>query len=59
MTAKRFLDEFQGRAKQLGEHVQLAAQIACLVGHVDDVLADEPLRGIGEGKNELVGEMIA
>ena len=57
--AKRLLDQLDRRAQPLGDVRQIAAQVAGLVGHVDEMLADQPPRRIGEGEHQLLGEMIA
>ena len=41
---ERRLDELDRRAEKLGQRLELALQIARLVGHIDEMLADQPLR---------------
>ena len=38
--------------------VEIALEVAGLVGHVDEMMADQPHRRVGEGERELLGEMI-
>ena len=52
------LDKLERRAEQLGKRGKIAAEVAALVGHVDEMLADQPPRRIGEGERELVGQMV-
>ena len=56
---ERLLDELERRAEQLGKAAEIAAQIAGLVGHVDEMVADQAARRIGEGEDQLLGEVIA
>ena len=48
-----------GAPRSSASAVEIAAQIAGLVGHVDEMLADQTAGRVGEGEHELLGEMIA
>ena len=56
---ERLLDERERRAEQLCKRLKVAAQITGFVGHVDQVLTDQPSRRVGESERKLLAEMVA
>jgi len=52
------LDEVEGRAEKLAECFEIALEVTGLIRRVDEMMADQPHRRVGEGKRELVGQMV-
>ena len=48
----------QRRAELFGDADEIAGQVAGLVHHVDQILADHAARGIGDRQHHLLGQMI-
>src|SRR5262245_28820835 len=53
-----FLNEIERGAEQLAKGSKIALQVAGLIGHVDEMMADQPADRVGEDERELVGKMI-
>src|SRR5262249_14381818 len=53
-----FLDEIERGAEQLAKGGKIALQVAGLIRHVDEVMADQPASRVGENERKLVGKMI-
>jgi hypothetical protein len=52
------LDEIERRAEQLAKRCKIALQVPGLIGHVDEMMADQPAGRVGEDKRELIGKMV-
>ena len=44
-------------SQHLGDCCRIACEIAGLVHHADEILADQAVGGIGNGKHQLLGQM--
>ena len=53
-----FLDEIERGAEQLAKGGKIALQVSGLIGHVDEMMADQPAGRVGEDERKLIGQMI-